>query len=373
MSTEVVVTQNGPESTTTTTSTATASGERLSVDTSDPGIVQSVVKEEVLYVSLNQDHSCLLLGTTTGFRVFNTESEQTQRLYRRLDGGIGIVETLHRTNFFFLVGGGKHPAWANTMFILWDDSRGAIEVHMEFPRPVLGVKVSRDRILLCLENVTYLYALNNLDMLSSYPALNPRGVCAMSTRVVEPSTIQLFGPTDPIGYAATPGLQPGQVVVQCLKETYEYAVFNAHESNVTSIAMKMDGTAMATASEQVMKKVDAKIMELRRGADHANIYSLNFSPHTPFLLVTSDSGTCHIFSEQMEKNVSSRLTAVAWGLPGYFSSHWSLINFKTTNLKNCACFIGQGAFILIVNMNGELFRYEIVDNTAKQIVEKSLL
>lgn len=35
--------------------------------------------------------------------------------------------------------------------------------------------------------------------------------------------------------------------------------------------------------------------EVRRGADKAEIYSLNFSAEPGLLTLTSDKGTCHVF------------------------------------------------------------------------------
>ncbi|CAI7782175.1 unnamed protein product [Closterium sp. NIES-54] len=62
------------------------------------------------------------------------------------------------------------------------------------------------------------------------------------------------------------------------------------------------GQRLATASSkgtvvQVYNTADGtRLHELRRGVEHADIYSLAFSPKAAFLVTTSDRGAVHVFS-----------------------------------------------------------------------------
>ncbi|CAK9158090.1 unnamed protein product [Ilex paraguariensis] len=87
--------------------------------------------------------------------------------------------------------------------------------------------------------------------------------------------------------------------------------------------------------------------EVRRGADRAEIYSLAFSSTAQWLAASSDKGTVHVFnlkvdsgslvversrgaSEQSFSTPSaiSHLSFIKGVLPKYFSSEWSVAQFR---------------------------------------------
>jgi len=86
----------------------------------------------------------------------------------------------------------------------------------------------------------------------------------------------------------------------------------------------------------------AKMAELRRGVDHAEIFSLAISPSNTLLAVTSDKSTLHIFDLPRPRNPSQRSQSPSsteeganqkWGilgkiplLPRVFSDIYSFTN-----------------------------------------------
>ena len=77
----------------------------------------------ILYISFNQDSSCISIGSETGFKIINT-NPFLDLYYRYMKGGIGIVEMLNNANILGLVGGGKNPKFPLNEFILWDEEKG---------------------------------------------------------------------------------------------------------------------------------------------------------------------------------------------------------------------------------------------------------
>ena len=72
----------------------------------------------MISTSFNQDYGCFACGTESGFKIFNSFPYKDAHnrsmsslfyihlLFLELDGGIGIVEMMFRTNILALVGGG---------------------------------------------------------------------------------------------------------------------------------------------------------------------------------------------------------------------------------------------------------------------------
>ena len=113
-------------------------------------------KDTILSISFNQDASCFAAGTERGFRIFNTfpYKDNFERgrnfiyiIILVLDGGIGIVEMLYRSNILALVGGGKNPKFTPNKVILWDDHQSKVISELRFNSYVKNVKLKKDKYI----------------------------------------------------------------------------------------------------------------------------------------------------------------------------------------------------------------------------------
>lgn len=174
-----------------------------------------------------------------------------------------------------------------------------------------GVRLSRNRIVVVLQNSVQIFVFTAPPQKISVfeTADNPLGLCCLSTKAL-----------------AFPGRTPGQVQLVEIA-TGNVSIIPAHGSSLRSIVISPDGEVLATASNMgTLVRIFAtsncaKIGELRRGVDHAVIFSLAISPSSQLLAVTSDKSTLHVFDiphptkppRSDSQNASKRLTSMGGG------------------------------------------------------------
>ncbi|KAJ5647408.1 SVP1-like protein 2 [Penicillium lividum] len=249
---------------------------------------RQVIDESVgpysLSATFNHDSSCFSVGLDTGFCVFNANPCEL-KVSRDFNAGIGVVEMLGQSNYLAIVGGGRNPKFPQNKLIIWDDAKQKAAITLEFRTSVLGVRLSKSRIVVALLNSIHVFAFSTPPQkLSVFETSdNPLGLACLGQKVL-----------------AFPGRSPGQVQLIEL-ETGNISIIPAHSSSLRAMALSPDGEVLATASEagtliRVFSAANCtKLAELRRGVDHAVIFSLSFSPSNILLAVTSDKSTLHIF------------------------------------------------------------------------------
>ncbi|CRG87641.1 SVP1-like protein 2 [Talaromyces islandicus] len=272
-----------------------------------------------LSAAFNSDTSCFSVGLDTGFCDFNA--------------GIGVAEMLGQSNYLAIVGGGKQPKLPQNKMVIWDDVKQKAVITLEFRTSVLRVRLSKSRIVVALLNSVHVFAFSTPPQKISVfeTSDNPLGLVCLGNKLL-----------------AFPGRSPGQVQLVEL-ETGNVTIIPAHSSALRAMVLSPDGQVLATASETgtlvrvYSTRNCAKIAELRRGVDHATIYSLAISPSSTLLAVTSDKSTLHVFDLPQPQTLARRSQSPSspseeginqkWGflgkiplLPRVFSDIYSFAN-----------------------------------------------
>ncbi|KAH6630012.1 WD40-repeat-containing domain protein [Chaetomium sp. MPI-SDFR-AT-0129] len=244
----------------------------------------------VLSVSFNPDCSLFAVGLNTGFRVFDSDPCNL-RTTREFNAGVGLIQLLGSTNYFGLVGGGRQPKFAANKLVVWDDMRSKTGLEISCLTPVRGVQLSKEQIVVILQNSVRVYKFSrNPSLLSVYEtANNPWGLCCLSP-------VRMAFPGRTTGHVHLVEIATGNV-----------SIIPAHTSAVKAMQLSSDGELLATASEtgtliRVFATSNcARLVELRRGIDPATIFSLAFNPPGTMLACTSDKSTLHIFDVPSSK------------------------------------------------------------------------
>ncbi|KAK2796512.1 Phosphatidylinositol 3,5-bisphosphate-binding protein [Emmonsiellopsis sp. PD_5] len=257
--------------------------------------------------AFNSDISSFAVGLDSGFCIFNSEPCEL-KVSRDFNAGIGVVEMLGQANYLALVGGGRKPMFPQNKLIIWDDAKQSAVITLEFRTSVLRVRLSKSRIVVALHNSIYIFAFSippkKLSVFET--ADNPHGLVCLGTKLL-----------------AFPGRSPGQVQLVEL-ETGNVSIIPAHSSPLRAIDLSPNGEVLATAGEtgtliRVFATTNcARMAELRRGVDYAQIFSLAISPSNTLLAVTSDKSTLHIFDLPHSGNSSPPLGGAnqKWGILG---------------------------------------------------------
>ncbi|XAR61302.1 hypothetical protein NMG60_11034958 [Bertholletia excelsa] len=324
----------------------------------------------LLHVSFNQDYGCFATGTDRGFRIYNCDP--FREIFRRDSdhgGGVGTVEMLFRCNILALVGGGPDPQYPLNKVMIWDDHQSRCIGELSFRSEVRGVRLRRDRIVVVLEQKIFIYNFSDLKQLHQIETIsNPKGLCAVS---------QAAGSF----VLVCPGLQKGQVRVEHYGSKRTKFIM-AHDSRIACFALTQDGHLLATASTKgtlvrIFNTFDASLLqEVRRGADRAEIHSLAFSSSAQWLAVSSDKGTVHVFGLRVNlgnltgdklhaisdpnrtvSSPASSLSFIKGVLPKYFSSEWSVAQFRLLEGSQYIVAFGhQKNTVVILGLDGSFYR-----------------
>lgn len=269
---------------------------------------------KILYLSFNQDYSCLNCGTDEGFIIYNIDPPKV-RYHRKFGAGIGIVEVLNKTNILVLVGGGDHPNYPVNKLVIWDDYNEKILTDVQTHYKILGVKLTKNCLAVVCKNVVKLYKLENLKFLYKIETYdNPTGLCSLSSSETSP-------------YVIVPGANQGSITILNYNTGVKKTIEKCHENPINNISLNISATKFATTSESGTNihvydiETNAKTNEFRRGSGSCNIYNINFSKDSSALVSTSDKNNIHIFS--LIKDIKNRRSKMR-ALGGYFKSEWSL-------------------------------------------------
>ncbi|KAK3721056.1 autophagy protein [Vermiconidia calcicola] len=175
---------------------------------------------------------------------------------------------------------------------------------------VVAVKMNRKRLVVMLEEIVFIYDISNMKLLhQQVTPLNPGGICAVSPNS-ENNFLAIPHYQKQSSNAQTQSHVPksiikepisGDVLLYDLNKMEEVTVIQAHQTQLSYIAINNDGTLMATSSEKgtivrIFSIPDGKkLYQFRRGSMPSRIYCMSFNATSTLLCVSSATETVHVF------------------------------------------------------------------------------
>ncbi len=229
------------------------------------------------------------------------------------------------------------------------------------------------RVVIVLDTQIMIYDHNFTLKEQIETANNPKGICALC-------------PDSDNEVLAFPSMQKGFVRIE--RKSFDKRRFiEAHEGEISCIAINRTGTRIATASEKgtLIRIWDVetrdKLKEVRRGSSQVEMYSIAFSNDSRYLCCTSSSGTLHLFDihecadgstlEMDEDGVKSQtngsptvqnrtssLSILSFAKVGssYLNSEWSFAEFKIPDAGySIAAFGTESNIIRVVTKLGNFY------------------
>ncbi|CAB4023011.1 WD repeat domain phosphoinositide-interacting 4-like [Paramuricea clavata] len=311
--------------------------------------------EKVVSISFNQDHGCFASAMQNGFKIYNTEP-LSQKLSKELDGGVSQVEMLHRSNLVAIIGNGM-GTYSNNKVFIWDDKLGKFVLEFKFNIPVFRVRLRKDMIFFVLRTRIYVCSFPNdpKKILYFETRENPKGLCQVCPNHEKSLIVFPAKKCGAIEISDLSAVQPGV--------SSSPVTISAHQGEIACLAFNQQGTMVATASDKgtLIRVFDTQskqlVVELRRGADHATLYCINFSHDSSYLCASSDKGTVHIFAlKDTSLNKRSTLSKMSF-LGQYVESQWALANFTVPSECPCICAFGPGNSVIAICVDGTFHKY----------------
>ena len=250
-----------------------------------------ITPKKILYIGFNFNSSYFMLGTDIGFQVHQSHP-LALKFSRRLNGGIGLVQNLNKSNIFCLVGGGESPKYAPNKLLIWDDKKGKEVYEFRFSSFVSNCFIKIKYIFVFCKDSINIISMKTMKIIKEIAIKNnPEGIGSIS------SDLDKY-------ILSWPSFGQGEIEIkdfQEIKLNSQNIKLKAHSSEINYIKVNNDGTKLASSSIngttiRIFNLINKQIIqEFKRGNGSAKIYSLNFSNDNNIFVLTSNHGTAHIF------------------------------------------------------------------------------
>lgn len=288
-----------------------------------------------------------------------------------------MVTMLFKTNIFGIAGSENNPDYKQNQVIMWDDLKKKILSKMTFKDKVLNLKIRRDKIIIVTKSKIHFVQTNDFAYVGNVDTgPNPLGLIGINYTNENPIIVYPSNEEDK---------EKGQLTLYHLNGI-DNLYINAHNHDISYIALSYNGLLLATASEDGKKirifetEKGENLQELNRGKEKAEIKHITFDFKNQFIAASSQRGTIHIWSlsqsiekikksgrnlivEEENNNKISNVGSVFSILPsfmkmGYLNNEWSFAQARIEEPYSIFHF-GADNILIIITSTGKYYKVRI--------------
>ena len=280
---------------------------------------------------------------------------------------------LFKTNLFGIVGSDNNPDYKQNQVIMWDDSSKKILIKFTLKEKVLNLKIRREKIIIVCQNKIHFLNTKNFNIVGSVETgPNPLGLIGINYSIEKPIIVYPSSDEDK---------SKGQLTLKHLDQINNLYI-NAHNHNISFIALSYNGLLLATASEDGKKirifetETGENLQELNRGKEKADIKYISIDFKNQFIAASSERGTIHIWSlsqsiekiknsgkvlmieEENSNKISNTGSYFGFIGMGYFKNEWSFAQVRIDEPYSIFHF-GAENILIIITSNGKYYKARI--------------
>ncbi|XP_044761598.1 WD repeat domain phosphoinositide-interacting protein 4-like [Coccinella septempunctata] len=313
---------------------------------------------KILSLRFNQDHGLFSCSMEHGVRIYNVEPLcEKDNIDKSQIGSISMCEMAYRGNFLCMVAGGHYTKFPDSHLMVYDAKTHKFVLRIKFASSIRAVRMKRNKIAVSLSKQLFVYSFPEMKTLVTMDLRdNSRGLLEITPSARGGEREIIVFPGCRIG-----ALQIVDITNTELAQSSTPASIECHTNELSCICLNQEGTKVATTSDQgtIIRIWDTtttqQLLELRRGCEAAQIYSLCFDHASEFLCCSSDKGTVHIFAINDVKLNKQMLFGTFLGKFG-----GPLKSFATFQLPPecpCVCAFGSNNSVVAIGMDGSFNKY----------------
>lgn len=218
-------------------------------------------------------------------------------------GPISIVEMLYTTNLILLVGLADYGDFSPKKVTIWSTSQNIVLCSSwPFSSNINIAKINKKRMVVGERNFLHIYTTGDMKILHT-----------IDVGVVTLGKLVLSANSDKNNYVCfSSSSDEGMVKVYDLLYLSMKTNIKAHKSPILKMSLNYNGDMLATCScKGTIIRVFSlpkgeKLITLKRGIQSAYIFAMNFSFGNEQLIISSDTGTMHVFDLKKEAEHNER-------------------------------------------------------------------
>jgi autophagy-related protein 18 len=306
-------------------------------------------------ITFNADYSCLAIGCADGFKIF-TVVPFALRIFRPIEGGVGMVEILENSNIIGFVGSGTNFKFPSNSLILWDDSTTKIIHRFNCQTAITNFKLTFQYIIIATINKIFIYNINNYKLVDTLTTFkNQTGLCSINNY---PLNNEYF-----IAYISQNGMLKIRNIATTKEKLVRYSpnfiITNPRACPIAYMSLNKEGSLLALVNNEgtyiSIHETEncTHLYDLYRGRETAIINYLSFNIHNNLLACTSDRGTIHIWVISKNKELIQNDSGGLFSFMNKTTIVKSVAKHKV-DTSNWVCGYVDGTDILIsLNNEGE--------------------